>query len=150
MKLTKKNLAYFAHDTSVAIAYYTTFMGLAERYVAGMEPEEVYLSRLINAGITLVAARPYTWFRRQVSKALHVNEESKSYQKIGVETLTSLLFYTPLYVGSLLGVDVDPQELETGIYIMTGMVATSFVYGKVLDASRNFFGLEGLLDKNIK
>lgn len=146
MNITKLHVKKYLLDTGISLVYYTPLMSLAELYIAQMERAEIIDSRMINISLSLLTAKPYTWYRKKLAGWLKTTEYSSSTKKYLTETLAAFTFYNPQYLVALLYAGADKEEMTYAFCVSTAMVLTSRVFGRVRDKVISKFGLEGLLN----
>ena len=78
-------------DTSARILFYVPAIGLWEKLVAGMENEEVLISRTGAVAINFFVGRLHGKAREWVARATHTNRDSSRTRKLVVDTTTATL-----------------------------------------------------------
>jgi hypothetical protein len=134
-------LRNFIADTTALILFFTLTSGLNERFIAGMDWNEVLTSRSIGAYLMVLTARPYglwrNWFMARVSgpgrTAILVSDR-----------LALLLFQVPIYVGIILVSGARGAAVAWGaLGFALLMIVLGRPYGLWLEFVRRRFGLEG-------
>ena len=131
----------FVADTAALLSFFTVTSGLNERFIAGMDWNEVLTSRSIGAFLMVLTARPYglwrNWFMARFSAS----------SRVGVvvsDALALLLFQVPIYVGIILAGGARGSSVmwgATGFALL--MIVLGRPYGLWLEFVRRRFGLDG-------
>lgn len=128
----------FIADTLALLLFFTVTGILNERFVAGMDWNEVARARLIGAPLMVLTARPYgLWRDWMIGHA-----GSGWWQRLAWDSAALLLFQVPLYAAIIAAGGASGGELLRGT---AGAAALMFAlgrpYGAFLDAIRARFGL---------
>lgn len=97
-------------DTIATIDFFTTIAALTELLIAGMEPQEVLMTRLVMVPMMLLTGRPYglwrDWFFRTTRPTV-------SWSKTLIDGIAFLTFQLPIYAITLVIVGADTGEILT-------------------------------------
>ena len=108
----------FIVDTLATIIFFTLIATLTELFVAGMEPSEVLMTRLIMIPMMVITGRPYgiwrDWFFKKTKPTI-------SWSKVLIDGLAFLSFQLPIYALTLVIAGADQNEV---IILLT---STSFL-----------------------
>jgi hypothetical protein len=135
------NLRNFVADTTALILFFTVTSGLNERFVAGMEWNEVFTARLLGAVLMVLTARPYglwrSWFMARFAPSSGIGV-------VVADSVTLLLFQVPIYVGIILAGGARGSAVVWGtLGFALLMMVLGRPYGLFLEFVRRQFGLEG-------
>ncbi len=126
-------------DTLATIVFFTTAAATMELFVAGMEPREVLITRLINMPLMFLTGRPYgawrDWFFRTTKPTV-------SWSKTIIDALAFVSFQLPIYAVTLLIAGADRQEIL--ILLSTTAVLMLFLsrpFGIFLETARRWAGV---------
>ncbi|MEQ3624819.1 MAG: L-alanine exporter AlaE [Celeribacter sp.] len=125
-------------DTAASLVFFTTFAALSELLIAGMDPAQVLIARLIMIPVMLVTSRPYglwrDWCFARVRPMRWINV-----------TLTDIAafitFQVPVYVTTLAVAGATLAEI--GAAVLTAivfMVLLSRPFGIYLETLRSWSG----------
>lgn len=133
------NLRAFVADTTALVVFFTTTGVLNERFVAGMDWNEVLASRSIGAPLMVLTARPYgVWRDAVVSRFASGTGRSLALW----DTVALLTFQVPIYVGIIAAGGAEGSELVRGAFgAAVLMLVLGRPYGVWLDWVRERFGL---------
>ena len=125
----------FIADTFALLVFFTVCGVVTERFVGGMEWDEVARSRLVGAPLMVLTARPYGLWRDAVLRALPG-------PLIVRDTLALLVFQVPIYATIVWSSGADGGEIARATGSATlGMLVLGRPYGLWLDWVRERFGL---------
>jgi hypothetical protein len=97
-------------DTLATIDFFTTITAMTELFVAGMEPQEVLMTRLVMVTMMLLTGRTYglwrDWFFRTTRPTV-------SWSKTLIDGIAFLTFQLPIYAITLVIVGADTGEIFT-------------------------------------
>nr|WP_289852297.1 L-alanine exporter AlaE [Mesorhizobium liriopis] len=131
----------FLADTLALVSFFTVTSGLNERFVAGMEWEEVFSSRAIGAVLMVLTARPYGLWRNWLLG--RVAPQSRRGELLA-DGFALLVFQVPIYLAIIAMAGARGSALLLGALGFAGlMLVLGRPYGLWLDWVRNRFGLEG-------
>ncbi|MBV6658038.1 MAG: L-alanine exporter AlaE [Devosiaceae bacterium] len=127
-------------DNLALLSFFTLTGVLNERFVAGMEWNEVLRARLIGAPLMLLTARPYGIWRDWVMLRSGAVQSSKA-KAFASDTLALLSFQVPIY-SAIIGVSgASDATLVSGILgATTIMLLCGRPYGLWLDTVRKWMG----------
>lgn len=135
-------------DTSARILFYVPPLALYEKYVAGLDDEQVLTSRVSAVALNLVFGRLHGKVREYVSLVTHTNEESSKSKKFMADTLSGFIIGGTSYVAVL---GIAGPTLEQALIAMPFAVGlTTFTgrpFGKFLDWYRNKWGITPVYEK---
>ena len=140
--LTNNKVYKFCVD-AIAMNVFSLSYALNEKFVAGMDWEEVGKTRLAAAIGNTITGRPYGIFRDWMMKKFNVREDSHWVKKYVVDILTFATGQTPLYMLYMAASGADLKEIGTAAAFLT-LVAplAGRPQGATYDFTRKQFGLE--------
>lgn len=140
MKLSEKTRSFIA-DTLALVVFFTIASGANERFIAGMDWDDVVRSRLIGAPLMVMTARPYGLWRDWVLNRVN---PSRHWSELFTDGAALLAFQVPIYVAIIIAGGAEGAAILRGA---VGFALLMFVlgrpYGVFLDFVRARFGLEG-------
>ncbi len=136
-------------DVSAGWMFYTPLMAGIEKYVAGMESEEVLKSRLFAAGVHAIVMRPLGKIREFVAKNIwKADANSHWLKKAASDTTAVLVTQTPAYLAILAAVGTSPDEMYKALPFGLALGAsTGRIFGKVQDKWRRYCGTKPVFEK---
>ena len=135
-------------DVSAGWLFYLPIVASIEKFVVGMENEEVLKARGLAMGVHGVFLRPYGKFRGWWAKKWDVNSESSSFKKFLVDTTALMLYQIPTYSSVLYLSGASFEEGATALPLGLAVGAgTGRVFGMWLDKWRKIWGKEPTLSK---
>lgn len=142
-KLVGSRVYKFTAD-AVAMNVFSLLYGLNERFVAGMDWEEVGKTRLAAAIGNTITGRPYGIYRDWMMKKLNVREDSSWLKKYAADVLVFATGQTPLYMLYLAASGADLEKMTKAAVFLT-LVAplAGRPQGATYEFTRKQFGLEG-------
>lgn len=141
-KLVNNKIYKFCVD-AVAMNVFSLSYALNEKFMAGMDWEEVGKTRLAAAIGNTLTGRPYGIFRDWMMKKFNVKEESHWLKKYGVDVLTFATGQTPLYMLFLAASGAELKEIETAATFLTFIAPlVGRPQGVTYDFTRKQFGLK--------
>lgn len=140
MRLSSRVRSFIA-DTLALVLFFTITSGLNERFVAGMDWDEVLVSRSIGALLMVVTARPYGLWRSWImAKAAPSSRTGHSV----ADTAALLIFQVPIYVAIIVAGGAEGQAIVKGtLGFAVLMLVLGRPYGLWLDLMRRLFGVDG-------
>lgn len=140
MKLSTKTRSFVA-DTLALVIFFTIASGANERFIAGMDWNDVARSRLIGAPLMVATARPYGMWRDWIMARVAPRHRWSELLTDGVGLLA---FQVPIYVAIIVAGGAEGRSILRGAL---GFALLMFVlgrpYGVFLDVVRARFGLIG-------
>lgn len=138
----------FLVDTLTTVVFFTIVAAATELFIAGIEPGQVLIARLITIPVMVITARPYGIWRDQVIRVLR---PANRITTTAADVLAFLTFQVPVYVATLLisGASVGEVQVAVSAAIVF-MVLLSRPFGLVLDAARRLAGTHAGLDRASK
>lgn len=135
-------------DTSARILFYVPAIGLWEKFVAGMENEEVLISRTGAVVMNFFVGRLHGKAREWVSALTRTDEASSRLRKLVVDTATATFvgatsYSTVLYLSGA-SFDEAVVALPFGL-LFTG--CSGRPYGRFLDWYRKRWGTTPVLNR---
>lgn len=128
----------FAADTLALILFFTATGILNERFVAGMNWEQVLHARLLGAALMVVSGRPYGLWRDWIMRFAGTTR----FSQIAWDSLALVSFQVPIYAAILAISGATAEELLRGACGVTViMLALGRPYGAFLNFVRRRFGL---------
>ncbi|MFQ6549002.1 L-alanine exporter AlaE [Aestuariibius sp. 2305UL40-4] len=129
----------FVADTTALVIFFTATGILNERFIAGMDWDEVLRSRLIGAPLMVLTARPYGFWRDWV---LIRTAPLTPTARLFWDSTALLVFQTPIYTAIIVASGADGAEILRGtLGAALIMLALGRPYGVFLDWIRSLFGL---------
>ncbi|TNC47697.1 L-alanine exporter AlaE [Rubellimicrobium rubrum] len=129
----------FLADTLALLVFFTSTGVLNERFVAGMDWDEVARSRGIGAALMVLTARPYGLWRGWVLGRF-AGEGRRS--QLVWDTIALVSFQVPIYAAILVAGGAEGAEVVQGCLGVTViMLVSGRPYGLWLDWVRSCFGL---------
>lgn len=126
----------FAADTLALVAFFTITGVLNERWVAGMDWDEVAAARAIGAPLMVLTARPYGMWRDWVMGL------ARPRSALVRDTGALMAFQVPLYAAIIRAGGADGAEVARGAGgAALIMLVAGRPYGLWLDFVRGCFGL---------
>ena len=137
------NRAYKFCVDAIAMNVFSLSYALNEKFVAGMDWEEVGKTRLAAAVGNTITGRLYGIFRDWMIKKFNVRKDSHWIKKYGVDVLTFAAGQNPLYMLYMAASGADLKEIGTAAAFLT-LVAplAGRPQGVTYDFTRKQFGLE--------
>ncbi len=129
----------FLADTLALLVFFTITGVLNERFIAGMDWDEVARARGIGAPLMVLTARPYGLWRDRVLRRFAGEGRGSP---LLWDTAALVSFQVPIYAAILVVGGAESAEVVQGCLGATViMVATGRPYGLWLDLVRSWFGL---------
>ena len=127
--------SYFI-DTAATITFFTVIAALSELLIAGMNPTQVLIARLIMMPVMMVTARPYglwrDWF---FSKT----RPQRWLTNVVGDIIVFITFQVPVYVATLALAGANPSEIAAAVSAsIVFMILLSRPFGIYLEAVRNW------------
>ena len=127
--------SYFI-DTAATITFFTVVAALSELLIAGMNPTQVLIARLIMMPVMMVTARPYglwrDWF---FSKT----RPQRWRTNVGGDIIAFITFQVPVYVATLALAGANASEIAAAVSAsIVFMILLSRPFGIYLQAVRNW------------
>lgn len=130
-------LRNYAVDTFANISFYLPVNMANEVFLAGMSPVQSLKVRIGGAVTSLFSGRVYGSFRDKVYKITNTTEDSSSLKKFTVDTLSSMAYGLPIYVGIMLANGIDGKHMAAGVAASAcSSLFTARPYGAYLDLLR--------------
>ena len=131
-------LRSFLADATALVLFFTVTGVLNERFVAGMDWNEVLHARLLGAALMIPVARPYGLWRDRLMKRAGPGRWSRTLW----DSLALVSFQVPIYAVIILLSGASGQGLLFGILSATAiMLLSGRPYGAFLNVVRKLFGL---------
>ena len=136
LNFTSESMRRFIVDTIATIIFFTLIAALTELFVAGMEPSEVLMTRLIMIPMMVITGRPYgvwrDWFFKKTKPTV-------SWSKALIDGFAFLSFQLPIYALTLVIAGADQNEV---IILLTSTSFLMFIvsrpFGVYLEAVRTW------------
>ena len=127
--------SYFI-DTAATITFFTVIAALSELLIAGMNPTQVLIARLIMMPVMMVTARPYglwrDWF---FSKT----RPQRWLTYVVGDIIAFITFQVPVYVATLALAGANASEIAAAVSAsIVFMILLSRPFGIYLEAVRNW------------
>ncbi len=123
-------------DTSARILFYVPPIALYEKYVAGLDNEQVLKSRVSAVAINLIFGRLHGKVREYIGHVTHTDENSSKAKKLMADTLSGFIIGGTSYAAVL---GIAGATLEQALVAMPFAVGfTTFTgrpFGKFLDCA---------------
>ncbi len=125
-------------DTLASIVFFTTVAALTELFIAGMEPREVLVTRLVMIPIMIATGRPYgayrDWFFARTGPTV-------GWSRTLIDILAFITFQLPVYGVTLAVAGASAAEIATLLPTTAlMMILLSRPFGAYLDWARRVFG----------
>lgn len=131
-------LRSFLADTTALVLFFTVTGALNERFVAGMDWNEVLHARLLGAALMIPVARPYGLWRDWLMQ----RAGSGRWSRIIWDSVALVSFQVPIYAVIIVISGASGRGLVLGILSATAiMLVSGRPYGAFLNAVRRLFGL---------
>ena len=128
----------FIIDTIGTVVFFTIVAGLTELFIAGMEPNQVLIARLITIPVMVLTGRPYGLWRDWIFARFTPQGWLLS---IATDILAFLTFQVPVYVTTLLIAGASLKEIQVAVSAaIIFMILLSRPFGLFLDALRKWTG----------
>jgi hypothetical protein len=127
--------SYFI-DTAATMTFFTVIAALSELLIAGMNPTQVLIARLIMMPVMMVTARPYglwrDWF---FSKT----RPQRWLTNVVGDIIAFITFQVPVYVATLALAGANASEIAAAVSAsIVFMILLSRPFGIYLEAVRNW------------
>lgn len=136
----------YAVDVCAGWAYYLPTFALGiEAVIGGMEPAEIYHSRLMASAVHAAIMRPVGFLRNYLPKKFGVTEESPQWKKSLIDLGSVAAMQIPVYIGILSSAGVDLSEPRKQAMIGASFAFTYLtapVFGRFMDWWRDLHGIE--------
>lgn len=128
----------FVIDTLSTIIFFTAVATFSELVVAGMDPSDVLVTRLLMVPIMIMTARPYTrWRDWLLERVAPRNRWSAAL----VDIAAFLSFQAPVYGATLVLAGASPVEAGAAIGSALGfMILLARPFGLFVEGVRRLFG----------
>ncbi|MDP9152818.1 MAG: L-alanine exporter AlaE [Pseudomonadota bacterium] len=129
----------FIADTTALILFFTTTGFINERFIAGMNWDQVLHARLLGAALMVPVGRPYGVWRDYVMR--HARSDNRLSQVLW-DSVALVSFQVPIYAAIIAVSGASGRGLWFGILGATVMMLVlGRPYGAFLNAVRKLFGL---------
>ena len=126
----------FIIDTVGTVVFFTLVAGFTELFIAGMEPKQVLMARLIMIPVMVLTGRPYGLWRDWIFTQF---KPQGRLLNIAADIFAFLTFQVPVYVTTLLIAGADFNEIQLAVSAaILFMVLLSRPFGLFLEALRNW------------
>ncbi|MDV6254260.1 L-alanine exporter AlaE [Vibrio sp. EA2] len=127
-------MSRFIVDTAATIVFFTLLAAFTEYYIAGMDFDEVLITRLLMVPMMIVTGRPYGLWRDWLFLKLL---PSAPWGKAVVDCIAFLAFQVPTYAVTLMIAGADYKEIITLLISATvTMIIISRPFGLFLETVR--------------
>ncbi|RBW42777.1 L-alanine exporter AlaE [Psychromonas sp. B3M02] len=138
----------FIIDTVATVVFFTLLAASTELFIAGMDPYEVLVTRLIMIPMMVVTARPYGIWRDFLFKAA---KPTTGWGNTLVDSLAFMIFQVPIYVLTLVIAGADSKEIMSLIASSSLiMLVISRPFGVYLELVRKWAGVSVIENKVVK
>lgn len=128
---------YFV-DTLATVVFFTIVAALSELFIAGMEPGQVLVARMIMIPVMMLTGRPYGLWRDWVFARLRPQRRITT---VAADIAAFLLFQVPVYVVTLITAGATASEIGAAVSAATlFMILLSRPFGLFLDLVRTRAG----------
>lgn len=128
----------FLADTTALLVFFSMTGALNERYVIGMDWDQVLRARLLGAALMVPVARPYGLWRDWVMQRAADSRGSRFFW----DCLALVTFHVPIYALIVWIGGASGHDLWVGVMSATVlMVVVGRPYGWFLDFVRRLFGV---------
>ena len=147
-KLVNNEIYKFTID-AIAMNVFSLSYALNEKFIAGMDWDEVGKTRLAAAVGNTLTGRPYGIYRDWMMKKFRVKKNSGWLKKYAVDVLTFATGQTPLYMLYMAASGADIKEMGTAAAFLTFVAPlVARPQGVTYDLARKQFGLESAYLEN--
>ena len=127
--------SYFI-DTAATVTFFTVVAALSELLIAGMDPKQVLIARLIMIPVMMATARPYglwrDWFFSKTRPQRRITN-------VVCDIIAFITFQVPVYVATLALAGATPSEIAAAVSAsIVFMILLSRPFGIYLEAVRNW------------
>jgi len=134
------NMRCFIIDTVATVVFFTIIAATTELFVAGMEPREVLITRLIMVPMMILTGRPYgvwrDWFFKVISPR-------NLFSRFIADSLAFMIFQLPIYILTLAIAGADVKEIISLIISSSAlMLIISRPFGLYLEYIRGLAGIK--------
>jgi hypothetical protein len=130
----------FIVDTAATIIFFTVVATFSELIIAGMEPSQVLMTRLLMVPIMVLTGRPYTGWRDWLFKQL---DPQSQFSMTFLDIAAFLSFQAPVYAATLLLAGANWVEIGAAIgSAIVLMVLLARPFGMFVDWARSAFAVE--------
>lgn len=127
----------FMVDTLATIIFFTVIAACTELFIAGMDPSEVFITRLIMIPMIVLTARPYAIWRDCCFKWAQPN--TRLYKTV-IDALAFMSFQLPIYIITLAIAGADVNEIISLVISSSLlMLMVSRPFGIYLEYIRRYF-----------
>ena len=127
-------------DSLAALVFFTAVATLSERFVAGMDWDQVAVSRAVAAPVMLLTGRPYGMWRDAVFHRLGAARRAPA-GRAAIDVAAFMSFQVPVYAAILALAGASPAQALAALFSAAVlMLALSRPYGVLLDAARRLAG----------
>ena len=125
-------------DTIGALVFFTIVAALSELFIAGMEPGQVLIARVIMIPVVIVTARPYGLWRDWFFATLR---PQRRITNVVSDIAAFVAFQVPVYAATLAVAGAAMLEITTAVSAaVVSMILLSRPFGLYLEALRTWFG----------
>lgn len=126
----------FIVDTAGTVTFFTIVAGLTELLIAGLEPSQVLVARLITIPVMILTGRPYGLWRDYVfSRSL----PKARWSKMIADVFAFVTFQVPVYSATLAIAGATLQEIQAAVSAAIGfMIVLSRPFGFFLEVLRKW------------
>lgn len=118
--------------------FFTIAAALSELFIAGMEPGQVLIARVIMIPVVVITARPYGLWRDWLFAALR---PQRRIANVGSDIAAFVAFQVPVYAATLAVAGAALLEITTAVSAaIVSMILLSRPFGLYLEALRTWFG----------
>ena len=130
----------FIVDTVATVVFFTVLATLTELFIAGMEPREVLITRLIMIPMMVLTGRPYGMWRDWFFKLIN---PTNPWSRTIVDSLAFMIFQLPIYALTLAIAGADAKEIISLVISVSAlMLIISRPFGMYLERVRAWAGVK--------
>ena len=133
-------------DTIGTVIFFTTVAGLTELFIAGMEPRQVLIARLIMIPVMVLTARPHGLWRDWVFARF---APQTWLMNTLADIFAFLIFQVPVYVTTLYVAGATIMEIQVAVSAaIIFMILLSRPFGLFLEVLRRWAGTSTTMPEN--
>lgn len=132
----------FFIDTMGTVVFFTIVAGLTELFIAGMEPGQVLIARLITIPVMILTGRPYGLWRDALFSRF---QPQGRIANVATDIVAFLLFQVPVYITTLMIAGASLPEIQAAVSAaIVFMIVLSRPFGLFLEALRKWAGTSSI------
>lgn len=125
-------------DTIGTVVFFTIIAALSELLIAGMEPKQVLIARLIMIPVMMITGRPYGLWRDWFFATMR---PQRWITNVAADIVAFVTFQVPVYVATLAIAGATLSEIGAAVSAaIVFMILLSRPFGLYLEVLRNWAG----------